>query len=199
MGEHETRLATATPAHPWFAATMERCQAPLYGFLRGLVRDPEIARDLVQDTFCVAWARAISGGAPFAPEAAPDLEGVRRWLFHAAYNRAISVHRRRRLIRWLSLDATEGGDTAEDMSEASLAFENRLIEAQVVRTALAALAPADAACLWLIAVHDFTAAEVAEIVGSSPAAVAKRYARAKLRLRDAYTAAERPHPARSAP
>jgi DNA-directed RNA polymerase specialized sigma24 family protein len=42
--------------------------------------------------------------------------------------------------------------------------------------------------LLLIVVQGFTAAEAAQIIGATPQAVAKRFARAKQRLRAAYLA-----------
>ena len=107
---------------------------------------------------------------------------MRRWLFHAAYNRACSALRRRRIISWLPLESPTR-ETVEDGS-----FESQIAESQAVRAALASLSPADASCLLLIVVHGFTAAEVSQIVGASPQAVAKRFARAKQRLREAYLA-----------
>jgi len=112
---------------------------------------------------------------------------MRRWLFHAAYNRAISALRRRRLIQWLPLESVT----------LPITFEDQFAEGQAVRTALAALAPADAACLLLIIVQGFTAAEVGQIIGASPQAVAKRFSRAKQRLHNAYLA-ENPRPEGSA-
>ena len=159
-----------------FTALLERCQWPLYTFLRGIVGEEEQARDLAQDTFCDAWRVARRGLPPF--DGAGDEPGMRRWLFHAGYNRAISALRRRRLIQWLPLESVT----------LALSFEEQVAEGQAVRAALASLAPADAACLLLIVVQGFTAAEAAQIIGATPQAVAKRFARAKQRLRAAYLA-----------
>ncbi len=185
MGSTPTSSAPSTPVLSDFATLLDSCQWPLYIFLRRLLSDDELARDLVQDTFCTAWQVAQRGAPPFHDLAA-EAASVRRWLFHAAYNRAISALRHRRLIVWRSLDAAalDPGETAVQSS----AFEDEVAEAQAVRAALDTLSPSDAACLLLIAVHDFTAAEVGEIVGASAQAVAKRFARAKRRLRDTYVA-----------
>ena len=83
-------------------------------------------------------------------------------------------------------------ETCEDSS-----FESQVAESQAVRAALDSLSPADASCLLLIVVHDFTAAEVSQIVGASPEAVAKRFSRAKRHLRDAYLAQNVPPETRS--
>ncbi len=169
-----------------FTALVERHQRELYVFLRGIVAHEEQARDLLQDTFYDAWRAAKRGAAPLVEGGAR--EEVRRWLFHAAYCRAISLLRRRRLIRWVSLDARVA---MEDEALSSLvSFEDQLIEDETMRAALRDLAPRDATCLLLIVVQGFTAVEAAEIIGDSPQAVAKRLSRAKRRLLDAYLAQE---------
>lgn len=152
---------------------------------RHMVGDDEQARDLLQDAFCDAWRTAQQGIPPFV-SAGNNEAGMRRWLFHAAYNRACSALRRRRLIRWLPLDSSIGDVFADGSS-----FEQQVAESQTVRAALASLSPTDASCLLLIAVDNFTAAEVGQIIGASPQAVAKRFARAKQRLRHAYLAQNR--------
>ncbi|HEY7358775.1 MAG TPA: sigma-70 family RNA polymerase sigma factor [Ktedonobacterales bacterium] len=163
-----------------FVDLLDRCQWALFSFLRGIVGDEEQARDLMQDTFYHAWRAAQRGLPPFDGD---DEAGMRRWLFHVAYNRAISVLRRRRLIQWLPLESVT----------LSIVFEDQLAEGQAVRAALATLSAADAACLLLIIVQGFTAAEAGQIIGASPQAVAKRLSRAKQRLRDAYLA-QNPRP-----
>lgn len=158
-------------------AVLERCQWLLYSFLRGIVGDQELARDLVQDTCYEACRAARRGAPPFDSEFSSETD-IRRWLFRVGYNRAISALRRRRIIRWLPLESVSF----------PISFEEEVAEGQDVRSALARLAPADAACLTLIIVHQFTAAEAGQILGASPQAVAKRFARAKQRLRAAYLA-----------
>jgi len=87
-----------------FGDLLNRYQWPLYSFLRGFISDAEHARDIVQDVFCDAWRVSQRVVAPFDGQEGAE-EGIRRWLFNAAYWRAISALRRRRLIRWESLDA----------------------------------------------------------------------------------------------
>lgn len=176
------RMTDSSPAATFpfsperFTDLLERCQWPLYTFVRGLLGEEEPARDLMQDVFCDAWRVAQRGQPPF--DGAADEVGTRRWLFHVAYNRAISALRRRRLIQWLPLESVT----------LTLSFEEQLAEGQAVRTALAALAPADAACLLLMIVQGFTAAEAGQVIGASPQAIAKRFSRAKARLRETYLA-----------
>jgi RNA polymerase sigma-70 factor, ECF subfamily len=169
-----------------FTALVDRHQHALYAFLRGLVTSPEQARDLTQDTFTDAWRCAQSATPPFTV-AYPDDE-VRRWLFHTAYCKAISVLRRRRLITWESLDTASGPEPA--LVCGTIPFEDQIAEGEALRAALARLNPQDTACLLLRVVQGFSAAETGRIVGATPDVVAKRLSRAKQRLRAAYLAQE---------
>ena len=184
MREADERTPTPPFAAPSFPDLVERHERELLRFLSGIVTDAEQARDLLQDTFYDAWRAAQRGASPFVPNSAP--EEVRRWLFHAAYCRAMSALRRRRLIRWESLDRADA--PALDGIEALVSFEDQIAESEALGRALAGLAPEDVACLLLIVVQGFTAAEAGQVIGASPQAVAKRIARAKRRLLNAYLA-----------
>ncbi len=178
MGNDRTHAMTRDT----FAVVVERHQHALHTFLRGLVGQEEPARDLVQDTFHDAWRLAQKQTPPFV---APLVdEGVRRWLFHTAYCRAISVLRRRRYVQWESLEgAVEFLADTEGIS-----FEERIAEHESLRAALDQLSADDVACLLLRVIQGFSAAEVAAIVGTTPMQVSKRLSRAKQRLRTAYLA-----------
>jgi RNA polymerase sigma-70 factor (ECF subfamily) len=174
----------APPVALDFGALLDRHQASLLAFLRGLVPDAELARDLVQDVFCDAWRAAARGAAPFVADSS---DGDRRnWLFHAAYCRAISARRHMGVLRWESLDA--GPAPLREQLEAPWRLDERLPEQDAVRAALASLAADDAACLLLNVLHGFVAAEIAAILDLTPDAAKKRLSRAKQRLRAAYLA-----------
>lgn len=55
---------------------------------RGFMGDSEEAHDVVRDTYVNAWKAANNGKAPFIADS--DEGDVRKWLFHAAYCRAVS-------------------------------------------------------------------------------------------------------------
>ncbi|HEU4785191.1 MAG TPA: sigma-70 family RNA polymerase sigma factor [Ktedonobacterales bacterium] len=175
-----------------FASIMADLQRVLYAFVRGLIGDDEHARDIVQDVFVDAW-RAIRQGTP--PFTDNDDTAIRRWLFHAAYCDAASILRRRRLIRWESLDAPVRTKREYEYSSHQTSFEDQVIERTVMQDALSTLDPADAACLLLNVLQGFTAVEIAAIVGISPEAGKKRLSRAKQRLRAAYLANSHRDPA----
>ena len=186
MRERHVPAALSTPSmlsDAEVTALVDRHQRSLYAFLRGFAENGEQARDLVQDAFAAAWRATQAGAPPFVPGTAED--EVRRWLFHTAYCRAIDLLRRRRLIRWESLDTL-----AEPEMDGGLPppFEERVIEGEALRAALKQLAPQDAACLLLRAVHGLSATEVGAIVRATPEVVTKRLSRAKQRLRAAYLA-----------
>jgi RNA polymerase sigma-70 factor (ECF subfamily) len=181
--------APAPPHSPLdFTALVNWYQGALFGFLCGLVANPEQARDLTQDAFHDAWRAARQQEPPFTAESPP--EAIRRWLFQAAYHRAISLLRRRRLIRWESLEESHVRDP--DRYAASLSFEENIAEREALQAALASLAPPDVACLLLRVVQGFNAAETGEIIGAPPDVINKRLSRAKQRLRAAYLAQETP-------
>lgn len=166
---------------------LEQYQESVYHFLRGFGPDAEQARDLLQDVFCDAWRAIRRQAPPF--DGSGDATGIRHWLFHAAYCRAISARRHERLIAWHSLDAT--GAVGEEASVTLPAYEEQFAEGEAVRAAMKRLTPDDAACLVLNVIHGFTAAEIARIVGIAPEAAKKRLSRAKQRLRDAYLSKRR--------
>ncbi len=184
-----------------FTATVERLQRPLHAFLRGVTSDAEQALDLTQDAFHDAWRATQRGDSPWTAE--DDDEARRRWLFHAAYWRAVSQLRRRKIIHWLPLEwvrPTQEGHSARDAAsagelerpDAAAPFEERVVETDALRAALARLAPEDAAALLLRAVEGFSAAEAAAIMRVSPAAMAQRVSRARRRLRAIYLAQNPP-------
>jgi RNA polymerase sigma factor (sigma-70 family) len=144
-----------------FAGVLDRAQRLLYTFVCGLIADNEQARDLVQDDFCDAWRAAQRLRPPFTDVGTE--EDMRRWLFHAAYCRAVSLLRRRRLLRWISLERSleSGTETEIEHPEAPSAFEDQVAEGVVLRAALARLSPEDAACVLLGIVLGFTTAEIA--------------------------------------
>lgn len=165
-----------------FASMLESHHAALLAFLRGLVADPEYARDLVQDVFCDAWRAALRAAPPFL--ASCEDADRRRWLFHAAYCRAISARRRDRIMRWESLDAVPA--VASGQIGVPGQIEAQVAEQDAVLRALASLSANDAACLLLNVLQGLTAAEIATILECTPDAAKKRLSRAKQRLRAAY-------------
>lgn len=168
-----------------FGSMLERTQGPLRNFVRGMVGSADQAADVVQDVFVAAWHAAQRGTHPFQGDG--DELAIRRWLFHVAYRRAVSVQRRGHVLHFESLDAAPGPEVGQFYDE-PVPFDDRIAEGEVLHKALAGLGAQDAACLLLNVVQGFTAMEIAAILDITPPAAKKRIFRAKQRLRDAYFA-----------
>src|SRR6185437_4041371 len=147
------------------------------------------ARDIVQDAYVDAWHAARQQTPPFTsptPLAAltppDDLAGIRRWLFTVTYRHALKHLRRHHSIAWEPLD--EEASTAP-ASHAPPYFEDAVAEAEALRDALLSVPPEDAACFLLQAVHGFSTAEIAAMLGVRPDAIRQRLSRARRRLQAA--------------
>lgn len=186
MYEPDVTSPAASMTLALFTAMVDRHQHALCAFLHHLLGDAEQAADLMQDTFQEAWRAAQAKTAPFVTDCADDER--QRWLFQVAYHRGISALRRRKLIRWESLDLL----TRSQAGSAGESFEDHIVESETLRAALARLNAQDRACVLLRVVQGFSAAEVGQIIGASPDAVTKRLSRAKQRLRALYLAHEPP-------
>jgi RNA polymerase sigma-70 factor, ECF subfamily len=152
-----------------FEALMARYQAPLFRYLRGLVGDPEQARDLLQETFLRAY-RSIG--------ALDDPGLLRSWLYRIAHNQAYSVLRRRRLISWLPLAFGQHLSTpAPDRGAVELAH----VEEALGRVPIQQRAP-----LLLHLVAGFSYAEIAALLQVSEGTVRMRISRGRAAFRTAY-------------
>lgn len=182
-----TGSGTSAPISPAeFTAVLDQHQEALYRFLWGLVSDVEQARDLLQDTFHDAWRLARNQEPPFLAGGSRD--EMRYWFFRVAYHRAISALRRRRLIRWESLE--ESHEREPEVFSALRSFENDIAEREALRAALERLSSQDVACLYLRLVQGFSPIEIGQILNTSTVSISKRLARAKQRLRSIYLAQE---------
>jgi putative glutamine amidotransferase len=183
------RLDPSRPDPPGialFASLLATAQEALRGFVRGMVGSVEQAQDITQDVFVDAWRAATQSRAPF--DGTGDEPAMRRWLFHVAYQRAVSALRHGRALHIESLDTRLPPEP--DRLYEPAPFEERVAEGEALQAALDALGPQDAACLLLSVVQGFTALEVAAILEITPEAAKKRLTRAKQRLRTAYFACQ---------
>ncbi len=155
-----------------FGVIVEKYQTQLVRYLYHLVGNEQTALDLTQDTFLEAYRAVGSLRSDLA---------LRAWLFRIATNRAIELHRRRRLIQWLPLlGITHSHHGAIPSSEETYG------QRDLVLRALHSLPHDQAACLLLHHHEGFTYSEVAAIVGASSEAMRKRIARARDQFRKVY-------------
>jgi RNA polymerase sigma-70 factor (ECF subfamily) len=159
-------------------ALLLRYQAKVYGFGMKMCRDPEDAKDILQDTL-LAMARTVN-----------DFRGassLSTWLYSIARSFCIKKRRRGRSVVTEPLSASPSGDTdAANVVHPGPGPEedlgNREIEAALAQ-AIAGLAPMYREVLVLRDIEGLTAPAVAEVLGLSIQAVKSRLHRARLAVR----------------
>ncbi len=157
---------------------LERHQARAYRFGMKMCRDPEDAKDVVQDTL-LAMARGIR-----------DFRGassISTWLYTIARSYCIKKHRRSKFAPTLpsSLDAdpTMAERIVDPSKPADEALAGKHVEL-ALEQAIAALDPTYREVLVLRDVEGLTAPQVAEVLGVSVQAVKSRLHRARLSVRE---------------
>ncbi len=153
----------------------------ILAYLVRRVSPPQDAADLMAEVFVTAWRRI---------DKVPDGAEGRLWLFGVARN-LLANHRRGRLRHDRLADRLRD-HLAERARPADLglAVEDA---AERVRAGLDRLSPEDRELLTLTAWEGLTPAEIAVVLGISPATARTRLSRARQRLR---TALEAPSPER---
>ena len=158
---------------------LERHQAQVYRFGMKMCRDPEDAKDVLQDTL-LAMARGVR-----------DFRGassISTWLYTIARSFCIKKRRRsefapeeeRSLDTDLAAEAKHLADPGQNLDDA---LAGKQVEAALGQ-AIAALDPMYREVLLLRDVEGLTAPEVAEVLGVTPQAVKSRLHRARLSVRE---------------
>jgi RNA polymerase sigma-70 factor (ECF subfamily) len=157
-------------------ALLDRHQAQIYRFGMKMCRDPEDAKDVLQDTL-LAMARGVR-----------DFRGgssISTWLYTVA--RSFCIKKRRRSKFAPGEELALAGE-AEHVVDPARGPDAALAGAEVERAleqAIGALEPAYREVLVLRDVEGLSAAEVADVLGLSVQAVKSRLHRARLAVRAA--------------
>src|SRR6266508_2811435 len=155
-----------------FDRLVEKLSGRLALFLAQLVRDRDLAEDLLQDTLCAAYASRSQLGRLANDEA---------WLFAIARNRALDANRRhlrrRRALDRLLLVRQEATPDPADAAAVRDILERYLD-------------PNDRALLILRYLHGFDSQELSQVFRMSPDAIRQRLSRLRRRLRLAAGPAE---------
>jgi RNA polymerase sigma-70 factor (ECF subfamily) len=156
-----------------FDVLVDRYHAGIATYLGRLLGDHELAEDVTQETFFAAY-RAL--------HRLSDEHTFSAWLYRIARDRANSALRRRAIVRFVSLDAL--GDLLQGW------FGRNALDdvptRHAIQTALDALPLGEREALLLHSLAGFTAREIAEILGISPDAAARRVSRGSQRFRQLY-------------
>ena len=160
---------------PAFEELVERHHRRLLRVCERLLGDREEARDAVQEVLL----RVLHKAGGFRPRAL-----VSTWLYRIAVNHCLNVLRRRRIVRMLSLTATDEAGEEEralDPVEERPGPQRELAarrEWRHVQRAIAALPPGQRAVLVLVRLEGLAYKEVAETLGITLGAVESRLVRA---------------------
>lgn len=167
-----------------FDEVVRRHQEPLLRFALGLLGDLDEAADVVQETFICAYERiaGFRGGST-----------LYTWLYRIAYNRSISLLRRRKVRRLLRLDRHgEDGEgegagvrlqlVAADDPGADLERAERMRQ---VERAIASLPPRQRSIFVMRHFEGLSHGEIARIAGRSEGAIRAGYFHAVRKVRDA--------------
>ena len=147
----------------------------ILAFLIPMTRDPEVAEDILQDTFIRLVREARAGRMP---------DNVRAWLYRVAANLAIS--RGRRVATWLRIVPRLLDRDEPPRPEAEFLQHERDAE---LHAALGRLRPDGRAAL-LLAAQGFDGHEVATLIGRSEPATRTLLYRSRIELRRSVEAAE---------
>lgn len=150
----------------------------VHAYVRGLVRHEQLAEDLTQDVFLQVH-RALDTYDPARP--------LRPWVFAIAVNRVRDYWRSRAHSQGLKDvplegDAVDGLAMEADDAAPELPLE-RLEDAEQVRQVVAGLPDTLREVIALRVFEELSFDEIADVVGSNPVAVRKRYSRALAELR----------------
>jgi RNA polymerase sigma-70 factor (ECF subfamily) len=167
-----------------FGELVCRHQNRLYNTVLRLVDRPEDAQDVVQDAFLSAYQSLASfnGRSEFFT-----------WLYRIAFNTAISLKRKRRVL--LRLESHRDGESGlEPLEDSELARPERDLERseeqQRVQRALSRLSPDHRAVLVLKDLDDQKYETIAEILQVPVGTIRSRLHRARLELRSLLQADE---------
>jgi RNA polymerase sigma-70 factor (ECF subfamily) len=148
-----------------FGELYDRYFDAVYHYVACRVDDEQVAEDLA----ATVWEKALRAIERYELRGSPFLA----WLYRIAGNQVVNHYRRRRLRQWVHLtDRESDGDRS-----------GRLEERTAVRSAYEHLSDADQEILGLFYYAGLAAGEIAQVIGSSEAAVHKRLQRARDRLR----------------
>lgn len=158
-----------------FEELYERWDDRVFGFCLRYLGDRDAAADAFQET----WRRVVDAREEYEPRGR-----FRSWLFTLARRSCVDRVRRSRDASSLSeLVEESGGEGARDALGRESRTEERVGARSEVGRLLALLTPEQREVLLLAKAHDFSYREIAELTGSTEAAVKQMAYRALKKLR----------------
>ncbi|MER5422665.1 RNA polymerase sigma factor [Streptosporangium roseum] len=173
---HDSELLRESRTHPEvFAALFDRYSGMLYRYVSRRL-GPEVAEDLVGETFLIAFARRAHYD--------PAYTDARPWLFGIT-TKLVSRHRRTEGVRYRALQRSPTEETVESPADQVAAGVTAQALRPALAGALAGLSSKDRDVLLLIAWGDLSYEEVALALGIPVGTVRSRLNRARRKVRAA--------------
>ncbi len=148
-----------------FEALYRAYYRPLLTFILPLTQSGAIAEEIIEDVFTEIWKRR---------ESLVIQHGVNTYIFTAVRNRALSAIRRQQVEeRFLTVEASE---PAQTVAPDTASIDREQIQ-RLVRDAIESLSPKRRTVLMLRWDQEMSYAEIAEVMGSSVAAVERQLSR----------------------
>ena len=154
-----------------FAELVERYQAPVQRYLYRLTGDFQLAEDLVQETFLLAYEGILKTDSPLS---------FRAWLYRIATNNAFRVHRRKKRLSFIPFS---GLNKAVEPVAACVQDAD---EAIAIQEAMLKVPREQRVCLALHLIEGFRYREIATTLGITEDAVRMRVDRGKEVFRRVY-------------
>jgi RNA polymerase sigma factor (sigma-70 family) len=151
-------------------ALVREYQTKIARYVRRMLGDAEAAMDITQDVFLAAYRML---------RADPQRELSAGWLYRASTNAAISLLRRRKILRMLPLD--------RDVDRGDWRIDERSTASVDLQTALRRLPSDQSAAVLLTTYAGYSSQEAAAMLGTSADAVRQRVCRAMRVLRTVMT------------
>jgi RNA polymerase sigma-70 factor (ECF subfamily) len=170
-------VGAVSDATPPSANDITRHVDPLYRFALGLVRDPELAADLVQDTF----VRAMEKGSQFRADGE-----LLSWLRQVLHN--LAIDRARRSKREIVVEDVEERWQADDYTVDPAAVAEQLDDRDALEDALVRLPFSYRSMVVLHDIEQWRVREIAELQQISLPAAKQRLRRGRMMLVSALAA-----------
>jgi RNA polymerase sigma factor (sigma-70 family) len=172
-GERDWFAAICRGEEPAFHALYTKYSASLWEFTTYLVRDPDLAGDIVQDVFVSLWTRRAT---------LQVRDGARVYLFRAIRNQ-VSKHRRHAAVverGAASVEESMASPVSPELLHATL--DVQALE-QAIDVIVRAMPPARRTAVTLRLRHGLSDHETAAVMGVSVDAVRMHVSRARAALR----------------
>lgn len=174
MADSDSGLVSRAKAGdvPAFEELVSRHQERVFALAYHILGNAEDAADVQQETFVCAWTklRAFRGDAAFGT-----------WVHRITVNACISRKRRK---DWNSCQAVTEEELMRTPDPGSVACQERIVNAVVVRDVLAAIPASYRTLLILREVEGMSSEEISRIVGGSVESVRKQLWRVRKLFRE---------------